>query len=192
MLVAYEVDILYLDLDTPVDGEIDAYGLPDYGILLDLGLYLAVQEALFGIILLNDVGRSLLDVIREFPAPAEVQPFLKILLLAGLNSRERPSGNPGPLGHHYFEKCGVSVGAYMVDFHRYIFEIALQPETAHDTGEFLAGDRYLHPFLETGQRNNLALAEIVVSIYADAADLVFDGTVIIDFHSPLLGKRHDC
>ena len=192
MLVADEVDVLHLDLDSPVDGEVHADSLLDYGILHHLGLDLAVQEALFSKILLDDVGGCLLDVIRELPAAAQVQTLLKIFLLAGLHSRKRPPGHPRALDDDYVEESGVAVCAQVVDFHRHILEIALKPEAPDDAGQLVARNGDFHSLLQTGELYDLVFAEVVVSLDADAADLVFDGTVIIDFYSPLLGERHEC
>ena len=192
MFVAYEMYLLHLDLLSPLDVEIDAYGFLDDGVLLHFGFHLAVKETLLGIILLDDVGGCLLYIVRELAASAKVQPLLKVFLLAGLYAGERPFRHPGTLDDLDDQERGITVCAEMVDLHRHILEIALQPQTPDGSGQLIAGHGDIHPLLETGKRNNLILAEIIVALDTYAAHLVFGGTGIIHLHSPFLGERNGC
>ena len=187
MVVADEVDFLDADLFPPVDVEVDPDGVLDHGVALHLSPDAAVQEALFRVVALDDVGGCLLHVFGELAATPEVQPLLDILALARLHAAVGPAGHARTLLDADAEPRGIAVCAQAVDLDGHVLEITLQIQAAHHVGDVVAGHGHAHPGMHPGLVDDLLLAEHHVPLDGNPCDDVFLRMVVVHFHPAFLG-----
>ena len=195
-IVSIEVDVLDSDLFPTVHIEDDPGSVPDHGILLGLHIDLAVQEALFGIEALDDVGGSGEHIVGAFASRTETQAVIQLLLLSFLHSREQPGRDSRALGHHNLEECGIPLGTEMVNLQGDILEISLMPEPGGHAGEFLARDSNPRALPQTGKRDDLLGTVSPVPLDCNSTNYITDRPVVIYFDRSFphfLSKgRNDC
>ena len=173
VVVAEEVDVLDADLVALLDVEVDTDGAADDGVLLDLGVHLAEEEALLLVIPLDDVDGGVLHVVGVFPARAEVQPLLQVLALAALDPGEGPAGDAREFLDDNLEPGGVAARTQRIDHEGDVLEPLLGHQALDDVGHVVARDGQFHASLQAGQLDDLVLPIIMVAFHADAADDIF-------------------
>ena len=171
--VADEIDVLDTDLVAFLDVEVHPDGAADHRVLLDLRVHLAEEVSLFLVVTLDDVFGSTLHVIGEFAARTEVQTLLEIFPLAGLDAGIGPAGDSRALLDHHLEPGGVAGGVQGIHPDGHVLEITLGDQTLHHARHVLARNGDGHAFLESGQLEDLVLAEVLVAFDAHPADNVF-------------------
>ena len=82
--ITCEVDFLDVNLLAAVHCKVHANCAADDGILDYFHIYLRILVTFFLVIALDDIYGSVLNIVREFTAGAEVEPFLEVFLLSGL------------------------------------------------------------------------------------------------------------
>ena len=186
MLVADEVDRLDAHLLALVDGEVDADGVLDHGVTLDLGLDVAEQESLLGEVALDDVGGGLLHVLGELAAAAEAQALLDVLALTRLDAAERPAGHARALFDADLEPSGIPAGAEAVQLEGDVLEKALQVEAADYVGDVVARHGQGHALVQTRLVDDLLLAEHRIALDRNPRDDIFLRMVVVHLDSVVL------
>ena len=178
VLVAAEVDVLDLDLLALVYGEIDSDGVTYYRILFNLRLHRHPGESLLLEIPGDYVAARGGDVVGEFAAAAEIEPFEKFLALAVLDAGEGPAGHPGPFLDGDAKVDGIAALRHGIGGNGYVAEISLGPQAVDDIRNVVAGDRNAGALVQARELDNLVVAEISVALDADGGDYVFPGRTV--------------
>ena len=186
--VAGEVDFLDVHLLAAVYGKVHAYGAADYCVLDDLGVHVHVDEAFLLVVALDDVYGGVLHVVGEFAAGPEVEPFLEVFLLSGLDSGICPAGNARALTDYNLEPCGVGLGVEGVYPNLHVLEVSLGHKALHYSGDVVSGDGNFHALPEACELENLVFTEIHVAFYADAAHSKLSGVGVVNVHA-FLGMK---
>ena len=190
MVIAEETDSLDFDFPPLGDGEIDADGPFDEGILGHFHIHLDIQEAFFLEEALDDANAGLFHIIGELPAATQGQAVVhQIFLFALLDTGEGPAGDPRALDHLNDQVGAVAGGGQGVQTNGHILELALGPQTIHDGRHIITRQGDGHSFAQAAQLDNLVRPEILVSLHADTSDEVFVGTGIIDGRGLLRRKN---
>ena len=194
VLVAYEIDFLDLDLLALVHVEVHLDGVLHYGIALYLRRHLALEEALFGEVALDDVDGGLLHVLGELAPALEVRTLLDVLALTRLHAGIAPTGHARPLLNFDCQPGSVGLGAEAVYFHGNVIEELLEHQPLDHIGDFFSrhGDGAAGAYPGLGDYH--LLLEIGIAFHPDTADHILLRSVVVHLHVSALGaeRKHCC
>ena len=154
---------------------------PDDGVALHLGGYDGIYEALVDIVALDDVGRSLGDILGIFVAAAEAEAFIEVLLLAAPHTGVCPAQHAGTLHDGDLEPGGVTSRREAVDADGDILEVPLAPDAVDDGRNVVSRDGEGQSLLHSGSRDDLLVAVVVVSFHPDPGDHELPRVVVVDY-----------
>ncbi len=139
-LVAVDIDLVHLHLAVLVDVDVDKHLVFIREVLLEGDFHIGFAESLLRVVLLDDIGGAVHDILRDLVALHELQALLDVVALPFFHAVVVHIGDARLRTHVDHEPHLVA--GYLVDKHLCLGEKSLAHQSLHGSGDLIA--RQLH------------------------------------------------